>query len=170
MRKDAALPDTTSPGPVTPEQAMRRAIALSRENIETGGGPFGAVIVKDGRIVGEGANRVVPDGDPTAHAEVTAIRDACRRLGTHDLSGAVLYTSCEPCPMCLSATWWARIGEIAYGNGRADAAVIGFDDAAIYDEVARPIGERRLPLRRFMAEEAITTFRAWAAKADKVPY
>lgn len=93
MRKDAALPDTTSPGSVTPEQAMRRAIALSRENIETGGGPFGAVIVKDGRIVGEGANRVVPDGDPTAHAEVTAIRDACRRLGTHDLSGAVLYLS-----------------------------------------------------------------------------
>jgi guanine deaminase len=149
---------------------MRRAIALSCQGVAEGGGPFGAVVVKDGRIVGEGRNAVVPSRDPTAHAEVVAIRAACAALGTHDLSGAVIYTSCEPCPMCLGAVWWARIAEIVYGNDRADAAAIGFDDAAIYDEVCLPIAERRLPLRRLLGGEAIEAFRLWQAKADKVPY
>lgn len=149
---------------------MRRAIALSCQGVAEGGGPFGAVVVKDGRIVGEGRNAVVPTRDPTAHAEVVAIRAACAALGTHDLSGAVIYTSCEPCPMCLGAVWWARITEIVYGNDRADAAAIGFDDAAIYDEVCLPIPARRLPLRRLLGAEAIAAFRLWEAKADKVRY
>ncbi|RAI44988.1 tRNA-specific adenosine deaminase [Rhodoplanes roseus] len=149
---------------------MRRAIALSRASVETGGGPFGAVVVLDGRIVGEGSNRVVPDGDPTAHAEVVAIRDACRRLDTHVLEGAVVYTSCEPCPMCLAAIWWARVTEIVYANDRVAAADIGFDDQALYDEVARPLEARVLPLRRLAAEEAAEVFRAWEAKPDKVAY
>jgi tRNA(Arg) A34 adenosine deaminase TadA len=149
---------------------MRRAIALSCEGVEAGGGPFGAVVVRDGRILGEGRNAVVPRHDPTAHAEVVAIRAACAALATHDLSGAVIYTSCEPCPMCLGAVWWARIAEVVYGNGRADAAAIGFDDHAIYEEVCRPIAARALPLRRLLAGEAITAFRLWQAKADKVPY
>ncbi|BDG72826.1 nucleoside deaminase [Roseomonas fluvialis] len=149
---------------------MRRAIALSCEGVAAGGGPFGAVVVRDGRILGEGRNAVVPARDPTAHAEVVAIRAACAAAGTHDLSGAVIYTSCEPCPMCLGAIWWARIGAIVHGNDRADAAAIGFDDAAIYDEVARPAAERVLPMRRLLAEEAISAFRLWQATANKVRY
>jgi tRNA(Arg) A34 adenosine deaminase TadA len=149
---------------------MRRAIALSCQGVAEGGGPFGAVVVKDGRIVGEGRNAVVPTRDPTAHAEVVAIRAACASLGTHDLSGAVIYTSCEPCPMCLGAVWWARITEIVFGNDRADAAAIGFDDAAIYEEVCLPIPARSLPLRRLLGAEAVEAFRLWEAKADKVPY
>ncbi|MBR0683321.1 nucleoside deaminase [Roseomonas eburnea] len=149
---------------------MRRAIALSCQGVEEGGGPFGAVVVKDGRILGEGRNAVVPARDPTAHAEIVAIRAACTALGTHDLTGAVIYTSCEPCPMCLGAVWWARIREIVYANDRADAAAIGFDDAAIYEEVAAPVAARRLPLRRLLAAEAMAAFRAWEAKPDKVPY
>lgn len=149
---------------------MRRAVALSREAMVAGGGPFGAVVVLGGAVVGEGTNRVVPDADPTAHAEVAAIRDACRRLGTHDLSGAVIYASCEPCPMCLGAIWWARIGRVFYGNARADAAVIGFDDAAIYEEVCRPIPERALPLERLAAAEARAVFEAWEAMAERRRY
>ena len=149
---------------------MRRAVALSRASIEAGGGPFGAVVVLDGMVVGEGANRVVPGADPTAHAEVVAIRDACARLGTHDLSGAVIYASCEPCPMCLGAIWWARIGRIFYGNARADAAAIGFDDAAIYEEVCRPVGERALPLERLGAGEAAAVFEAWEAMIARQRY
>ncbi|EJW10303.1 guanine deaminase [Rhodovulum sp. PH10] len=149
---------------------MRRAIALSCEAVEAGGGPFGAVIVKDGRIVGEGVNRVVPDGDPTAHAEVVAIRDACKKLGSHVLEGAVVYTSCEPCPMCLSAAWWARVSAIVYGNDRVQAAEIGFDDDALYREVALPLPARTLPLRRLAADEALEGFRRWQAKPDKVRY
>lgn len=149
---------------------MRRAIALAEASVASGGGPFGAVLVKDGVIVGEGANRVVPDGDPTAHAEVVAIRDACKKLGTHVLDGAIVYTSCEPCPMCLSALWWARVKEIVYGNDRHAAAAIGFDDQALYDEVARPLEARQLPLRRLAADEAAETFRCWEAMADKVRY
>ena len=149
---------------------MARAIALSHEGAAAGGGPFGAVVVQGGRIIGEGRNNVVPGQDPTAHAEVMALRDACARLGTHDLSGAVIYTSCEPCPMCLGAIWWARCAEVVYGNGRAEAAAIGFDDAAIYEEVARPIEARALPLRRLMAAEALTAFQAWADKPDRTPY
>ncbi len=150
--------------------AMRRAIALSCAAVAAGGGPFGAVVVRDGVVLGEGQNRVVPDADPTAHAEVVALRAACAALGTHDLSGAVLYTSCEPCPMCLSAAWWARVGSVVFGNDRADAAAIGFDDAAIYEEVAAPLDTRRLPIRRLLATEAAEGFRLWAAKPDRVGY
>jgi len=149
---------------------MRRAIALSCQGVQEGGGPFGAVVVRAGRILGEGRNNVVPGRDPTQHAEIVAIRAACAALGTHELRGAVIYTSCEPCPMCLSAIWWARIGEIVYANDRAGAAAIGFDDAALYEEVARPLHERALPLRRLLAAEALEAFRLWEAKPDKVPY
>ena len=149
---------------------MARAIALSFEALATGGGPFGAVLACDGRIIGEGRNNVVPGRDPTLHAEVVAIRDACGRAGTHDLTGATLYTSCEPCPMCLGAAWWARCTAVVYGNGRAEAAAIGFDDAALYAEVARPIEARLLPMRRLMAAEAWGAFAAWEAKADRVAY
>lgn len=149
---------------------MARAIALSFEGLAAGGGPFGAVLARDGRIIGEGHNHVVPGRDPTLHAEVVAIRDACARAGTHDLSGAILYTSCEPCPMCLGAAWWARCAAVVYGNGRAEAAAIGFDDAALYDEMARPMKARLLPVRRLMAAEAWRAFEAWTVKADKVVY
>ena len=149
---------------------MRRAIELSASCTWSDEGPFGAVVVKDGRIVGEGVNRVVPTGDPTAHAEIVAIRAACEATGSHVLDGAVLYTSCEPCPMCLGAAWWARVKEIVYANNRADAAAIGFDDDAIYQEVAAPLHSRKLPMRRLGAAEALEVFRLWHAKPDKVPY
>jgi len=152
------------------EMFMRRAVALSCQGVAEGGGPFGAVVVRDGVIIGEGRNNVIPGADPTLHAEIVAIRAACAALGTHDLSGAVLYTSCEPCPMCLAATWWARISEVVYGNDRVDAAAIGFDDAAIYEEVSRPLHARALPIRRLLGEEAISAFRLWEEKTDKVPY
>jgi tRNA(Arg) A34 adenosine deaminase TadA len=150
---------------------MRRAIELSRQNASSAaGGPFGAVVVHQGRIVGEGANRVVPDNDPTAHAEVVAIRAACHTLGRYALDGCVIYTSCEPCPMCLGAIWWARIAEIVYANDRADAAAIGFDDDALYREVAAPLHERHLPLRRMSAAEALAVFHQWFANPNRVPY
>jgi tRNA(Arg) A34 adenosine deaminase TadA len=150
---------------------MRRAIALSRQGLAGGhGGPFGAVVVADGRIVGEGFNQVTSTNDPTAHAEVVAIRAACKALGRFDLSGCEIFASCEPCPMCLSAVYWARIGRIYYGNGRADAARIGFDDAEIYTEVARPLGERHLPLVRLLPVEARAAFDEWERKQDKVRY
>jgi guanine deaminase len=152
------------------ESFMRRAIALSVEGVAAGGGPFGAVVVKDGRIIGEGRNNVVPGQDPTQHAEVVAIRAACAAVGTHDLGGATIYTSCEPCPMCLGAIWWSRIGTIVHGNTRADAAAIGFDDEALYQEMARPVTARTLPLRRLMGAEALAAFQLWAEKPDKVPY
>ena len=149
---------------------MARAIALSFEGLAAGGGPFGAVLARDGWIIGEGRNNVVPGRDPTLHAEVVAIRDACARAGTHDLAGATLYTSCEPCPMCLGAAWWARCAAVVYGNSRTEAAAIGFDDAAIYEEMARPLGTRRLPMRRLMAAEAWAAFAQWENKADRTPY
>jgi tRNA(Arg) A34 adenosine deaminase TadA len=149
---------------------MRRAIALSRAGVAEGGGPFGAVVARAGVILGEGRNNVVPGRDPTAHAEVVAIRRACEAVASHDLSGATLYTSCEPCPMCLAAAWWARVSEVVYANDRVDAAAIGFDDAAIYEEVARPIAARVLPMRRLLALEARIAFREWSEKPDKVPY
>ena len=152
------------------ESFMRRALDLAAEGVAAGGGPFGAVVVRDGRIIGEGRNNVVPGRDPTQHAEVVAIRAACEAVGSHDLSGATIYSSCEPCPMCLGAVWWARIGAVVYGNDRTDAAAIGFDDAAIYAEMAAPPDARRLPLRRLLAEEAREAFRLWQAKPDKVPY
>ena len=150
---------------------MRRAIALSLRNAAgAGGGPFGAVVVKGGRVVGTGSNRVTATHDPTAHAEVVAIRAACKRLKTHDLRGAVIYTSCEPCPMCLAAILWARIGRMVYGNTRADAAVIDFDDAWLYKQVALPIGRRALKARRLMALEARRAFRAWTDNPRKIAY
>ena len=149
---------------------MRRAIELSLECVNSDEGPFGAVVVRDGRIIGEGVNRVVPSGDPTAHAEIVAIRAACQAIGSHVLDGAVLYTSCEPCPMCLGAVWWARISEIVYGNSREDAASIGFDDDAIYQEVALPLESRKLPIRRMNATEALQAFKLWQSKPNRVPY
>ena len=150
---------------------MRRAIALADASVATlEGGPFGAVIVLDGRIVGKGANRVTTDHDPTAHAEIVAIRDACRTLSTFSLEGCVIYTSCEPCPMCLAAIYWARISRIVYGNTREDAARIGFDDDLIYREVALAMDQRSIPTRRLLAGEAIATFDAWSRTTGKIPY
>jgi guanine deaminase len=153
------------------ETFLRRAIALSLENATSArGGPFGAVVVKDGRIIGEGANRVTDSRDPTAHAEVVAIRAACQALGTHDLKGAVIYTSCEPCPMCLAAVLWARIDRMVYACSRADAAEAGFDDAWFYEQVALPIDVRSLPAERKLAAEGRKAFLAWSANPDRVPY
>jgi tRNA(Arg) A34 adenosine deaminase TadA len=150
---------------------MRRAIALSCESVASGaGGPFGAVIVRDGVAIAEGSNRVTSTNDPTAHAEVVAIREACAALGKFDLRGCEIYTSCEPCPMCLAAIYWARIGRIYYGNDRVAAAAIGFDDEFLYREVALPIAGRSLPTEQLLGDEAKTAFDAWAAKPDKVAY
>jgi tRNA(Arg) A34 adenosine deaminase TadA len=153
------------------ESFLRRAIALSLENAHgTVGGPFGAVVVRDGRIVGEGVNRVTTALDPTAHAEVEAIRAACRALGTFDLRGATIYASCEPCPMCLAAILWARIDRMVYACSRADAAAAGFDDAWLYEQVALPVDARALPARRLLAEEGVRAFDAWQANPAKVAY
>lgn len=150
---------------------MHRAIELSRIHMEAGeGGPFGAVVVRDGQILGEGWNRVTSTCDPTAHAEIVAIRDACGRLGTFTLKGCEIYTSCEPCPMCLSAIYWARLDRIWYANGRADAAAIQFDDEWLYREVALPMADRSLPAVELMRDEALAVFRAWDAKVDKTRY
>jgi tRNA(Arg) A34 adenosine deaminase TadA len=150
---------------------MRRAIELAREGMEGGrGGPFGAVVVSGGRIVGEGWNQVTSTNDPTAHAEMVAIRAACAALGRFDLSGCEIYTSCEPCPMCLSAIYWARLGRVYYGNGRADAARIGFDDAALYAEVAMAIEARSLPMVQLLPGEARGAFDDWERKADRIRY
>ncbi|HEX6957514.1 MAG TPA: nucleoside deaminase [Ferrovibrio sp.] len=153
------------------ETFMRRAIALSRKHMEAGhGGPFGAVVVQDGKIVGEGWNQVTSQNDPTAHAEVVAIRNACKTLGRFSLAGATIYTSCEPCPMCLAAAYWARVDALYYGNTQADAAAIEFDDAFLYDEMARPIRQRSLKCEQILRDEALEVFKAWAAKPDKVRY
>src|SRR5205814_5817657 len=150
---------------------MRHAIALALENVRSGsGGPFAALIVKEGRIIAEGANRVTRTNDPTAHAEVVAIREACRRLHSFQLSGCDLYTTCEPCPMCLGAIYWARLDSIFYGNTRSDAARIGFDDALIYEEVCGPVERRKIPMRPFMREQALEAFREWEQSGSKVPY
>ena len=137
---------------------------------EGAGGPFGAIIVKDGKVIAEGWNRVTSANDPTAHAEVTAIRDACETLGTFSLAGCEIYTSCEPCPMCLAAIYWARLDRIYFANTREDAAAIGFDDALIYGEVSKPIDERIIPTTRLILPEAAAVFAEWQAKPDKVAY
>lgn len=156
---------------MTDEDFMRRAIALSRQHMRANhGGPFGAVVVKDGRIIGEGWNQVTSTCDPTAHAEVVAIRAACQHLGSFTLEGADIYTSCEPCPMCLGAIYWARLRRVFYANDQADAAAIGFDDAAFYGEMCVPAGQRRLPMIRLLGAEARAVFEEWAAKPDRVPY
>ena len=150
---------------------MRRAIALSCERMAAGdGGPFGAVIVRGGAIVAEGWNEVTSTNDPTAHAEMQAIRRACRELGRFDLSGCEIHTSCEPCPMCLAAIYWARLDRIHFANSREDAAAIGFDDAFLYREIPLPLHERQIPIARLLAEEGRLAFDTWTAKPDKVRY
>lgn len=149
---------------------MREAIRLANESVERGGGPFGAVIVKDGEIVAGSSNSVTIDNDPTAHAEVNTIREACRKLRTFDLSGCTIYTSCEPCPMCLGAIYWARIGKIFYGNTRKDARDIQFADDFIYEELDRPMDKRTVPIVPLLRDEALHTFRLWTEKADKTEY
>ncbi|MDR0907228.1 MAG: nucleoside deaminase [Rikenellaceae bacterium] len=155
---------------MTKEDFMREAIALSKESVARGGGPFGAVIVRDGRVVARGSNSVTLLNDPTAHAEVSAIRAACSELGTFELDGAEIYTSCEPCPMCLGAIYWAGIGKIYYGNTKSDAAAIGFDDSFIYDEIALPPLRRKVPAVELLRAEALAAFRLWDEKTDKIEY
>lgn len=149
---------------------MRMAIELSIENIDQGGGPFGAVIVRNGHVVAKGANRVVPNNDPTAHAEVVAIRNACRELQTFDLTGCTVYASCEPCPMCLSAIYWAGIERICYANTKRDAAAIAFDDSFIYDQLRLDYDRRSIHCEHFMRDEAMEAFRKWRDKSDKIEY
>ncbi len=150
---------------------MRRAIALSRDMMRAGrGGPFGAVVVKDGRIVAEGYNKVTSANDPTAHAEIVAIREACRLLNTFSLKGCDIYASCEPCPMCLSAIYWARLDQIYYANSREDAARVGFDDEHLYAEVGRAVEQRQVPMVRLLGDEALAAFQEWEEKPDKIPY
>ena len=149
---------------------MREAIKLSAESVRSGGGPFGAVIVRNGEIIARGENRVTVCNDPTAHAEVSAIREAAARLGTYDLSGCEIYSSCEPCPMCLGAIYWARLDKLYYAGTRADAANVGFDDAHIYEELPLDPSQRELPTESLLREEAQIVFEAWAEKADKKEY
>jgi len=153
------------------KEFMRRAIALSVEAAGADhGGPFAAVVVKDGRIIAEGWNQVTSSNDPTAHAEVVAIRGACRALDSFSLQGCEIYCSCEPCPMCLAAIYWARIERIYYANSRADAASIGFDDEFLYDELRRPVEERTIPVVQLLADEARAAFRRWYDKPDRIQY
>lgn len=149
---------------------MRRAIELSEESVRTGGGPFGAVIVRGDEIIAEASNSVTIDNDPTAHAEVNCIRKATRRLGTFDLAGCDIYTSCEPCPMCLGAIYWAHLDRIFYGNDRKDAAAIGFDDDFIYQEMPLKPEQRHKTMQRLMGMEALKAFRMWEESADKTEY
>ena len=155
---------------MTKEELMRRAIVLSENSVRTGGGPFGAVVAKDGVIVAEASNSVTIDKDPTAHAEVNAIRMATRALHTFDLSGCEIYTSCEPCPMCLGAIYWAHLDRIYYANDRKDAARIGFDDDFIYQEIGRKIEDRRKPMVTLLRDEALGAFRMWEENTGKTEY
>jgi guanine deaminase len=150
---------------------MARAIQLSIEGVQSGrGGPFGAVIVRNGEIVAEGANQVTSTNDPTAHAEVVAIRRACEKLGVFELADCELYTSCEPCPMCFGAIYWARLSRVYFASTAEDAAEAGFDDSFIYSELRLPKAERRIPTAQMMREEALAGFRAWTDRPDKIPY
>ena len=150
---------------------MARAIQLSLENVLSGhGGPFGAVVVKDGTIIAEGANQVTSTNDPTAHAEVVAIREACKVLGVFDLEGCEIYSSCEPCPMCLGAIYWAHLSRVYFGNADRDASKIGFDDSLIYHEIAQPHSQRKIPMIQIMREQALAAFRAWENKTNKIEY
>lgn len=155
----------------SPEAFMREAIKLSRENMHLhNGGPFGAVVVRDGKIIGRGANRVTSTNDPTAHAEVMAIRQACTAINNFSLAGCEIFSSCEPCPMCLSAIYWARIEKIYYANTQKDAAGIDFDDAFLYEQIALPMQSRSIPVVSLLRSEALPVFEEWTAKADKIPY
>lgn len=150
---------------------MQMAIQLATENVRSGaGGPFGAVLVKDGAVIATGVNQVTSANDPTAHAEVNAIRQACRALGTFQLNGCVLYTSCEPCPMCLGAIYWCRLDSVYFGNTCHDAAEAGFDDSHIYDEMKVPRSERKVPMLRLLPETAIESFRLWQEHQTKIAY
>jgi len=150
---------------------MRRAIALAIDNVRVhGGGPFAALVVTEGRILAEGANRVTATNDPTAHAEIVAIRAACRALGDFQLTGCDLYTTCEPCPMCLGAIYWARPARIFYAGTAEDAAAAGFDDAFIYHELRRPPAERHMPMTQLLRDEALAVFSAWREQSNKKPY
>ena len=153
------------------EKFMDEAVRVSRKYMEQGeGGPFGCVVVKDGKIGGVGWNNVLASGDPTAHAEVNAIRDACRNLNTHQLDGCELYTTCEPCPMCLGAIYWARPNRVYYANTREDAAAIGFDDAFIYEEINQRIDKRKIPMVPADKTKAFEVFKLWNQKKDKIAY
>lgn len=152
------------------KEFMQMAINASIQNVKNGGGPFGAVIVRNGQVIATGVNRVTANNDPTAHAEVSAIRTACAQLGTFHLQDCVIYTSCEPCPMCLSAIYWSGITRIYYGNTAQDADNIGFSDKFIYDELATPMSQRSIPVQNIMRDEALSAFRAWEEKEDKVEY
>ncbi|TNE52834.1 MAG: nucleoside deaminase [Bacteroidetes bacterium] len=153
------------------EAFMREAIRLSLENMRAGkGGPFGAVVVRNGEIIARGFNQVTSSNDPTAHAEVVAIREACKVLGTFQLDDCEIYTSCEPCPMCLGAIYWARPKKIYYANTKKDAADIGFDDQFIYEEIEIPLEDRKLSCEQLLPEEAIEAFREWQSKQDKIEY
>lgn len=150
---------------------MSVAIELAKSGVKAGlGGPFGAVVVKDGVIIGRGQNRVLADADPTAHAEVVAIRDACAYLGSFQLGGCTLYTSCEPCPMCLGAIYWARPDRMVYACTRNDASAVGFDDGLIYEEINRPMGDRSIPTQQCMRTESLKAMELWANKKDKTAY
>ncbi|GJG35489.1 nucleoside deaminase [Prevotella lacticifex] len=155
---------------MTDKELMRRAIALSIDSVKSGGGPFGAVIARDGEVIAEGSNSVTIDNDPTAHAEVNTIRKACKKLGTFDLTGCVIYTSCEPCPMCLGAIYWAHLDKIYFANNREDAAAIDFDDDFIYKEIALPVYRRQKPSEILLRDEAIKAFQLWQQKVDKTEY
>lgn len=153
------------------ESFMQDAITLSTQRMREGrGGPFGAVIVKDGRVISLGSNEVTTANDPTAHAEIVAIRAACQALGSFRLDDCEIYTSCEPCPMCLSAIYWARISRMFYAATRQDAAEAGFDDEFLYREIPLPIAERQLPTRQILRDQALAAFAEWRAKPDKIPY
>jgi len=152
------------------KKMMRKAIQLSVDNIDNGGGPFGAVIVKDGKIIAEASNSVTNDNDPTAHAEVNAIRIASKKLNRFDLSDCEIYTSCEPCPMCLGAIYWAGIKTVYYGNDKQDAAKINFDDRFIYEEIERPISERKVKFQQLLSKEAIEAFQKWDKSDNKTEY
>ena len=149
---------------------MQKAIELSIKNIHNNGGPFGCVIVKNNKIISQGVNGVTQNNDPTAHAEIVAIRNACKKLNTFDLSGCELYTSCEPCPMCLSAIYWSHIDLVYYGNSRENAAEIQFDDKFIYDEMKKDINERKIPLKQILKDEAIKAFDLWTLTENKTKY
>ncbi len=153
------------------EQFMKEAIQLANKNVrEAKGGPFGAVVVKDGKIVGKGFNTVTETNDPTAHAEVNAIRDACKNLQTFELDGCIIYSSCEPCPMCLGAIYWARPAKLYYGGSKEDAARAGFADAFIYKEIKKPTEARELPTGQIMREEALISFKMWELSENKIEY
>jgi len=149
---------------------MTRAIELSIENVNLGGGPFGSIIVKNDKVIAEGSNKVTLNNDPTAHGEIVAIRKACKSLNNFNLSGCELYSTCEPCPMCLSAIYWAHIEKVYYANTRDDAQKIDFDDSLIYSELSKNVKEREIPMHQIMREEALKAFELWDKKTDKVKY